>query len=296
MSVITQKEWFTLKEASEITGRSLNSIRLLVHRKKITNTKKITENGREQWMVHRDTLSALSAAEVKDDLKRCESCTMKDGVDPTVCEEICGKTAPEIQDICHENIIPETEKPKVQKQQTQPEDTAHKTSPAFLMQGQTNPTTGIYVASIPLDHYEQKQKEWSLERDRLIQGILLYRYRNEELSNKMKALPAPPEYMKTRVLELEKQVAAETSAKEDALKNIEKTLNEVVNENQKIRSLYESKIDEANEKLKQEEEEKATLTKQMEEREEELLAQISTMNEALTDAKRPWWKKWFGVQ
>ena len=49
-------EWITLKEASKITGKSVNAIRLLVNRRKIDMVKKIEEKGRSYWVVHRESL------------------------------------------------------------------------------------------------------------------------------------------------------------------------------------------------------------------------------------------------
>ncbi len=296
MSETAVREWFSLKEASEITGKSLNAIRLLVHRKKISNVKKIMDNGREQWMVHRETLSALSsAADLKKEDSRCANCTMKEGEDLSVCHEICGKE-PEIDgDICLDSAA----KQETVKQAARAN--AESKSPAFVMEGHNNPVSGVFVASIPLDHYEQKQKEWSQERDRLIQGILLYRYRCEDLTNKMKALPAPPEYIQTRVLDLEKQLRTESTAKEEALSNIGRHLEEVRSENQKMREVYEAQLgetkrsmDDMRQRLHKEEEEKTAAEKRLEDREEELLALIAEKEEALTAARKPWWKKMMG--
>lgn len=279
MSSVQIRQWFSLKEASEITGRSLNAIRLLVHRKKISNLKKTTENGREQWMIHRDALSELSCASDVKDFDRCQTCTMRDGGDLSICQEICGKDNSSVtdpNDIC------------------QAESTEKASGPAFIMQGKHDLEKDIYVASIPLEHYEKKQAEWSSERDRLIQGILLYRYRYEELENKVKALPAPPEYMQTRVTDLETRLLKESEEKQSAIKDISSQINEIVSESQKMRGVYESQIEEMRNRLKEEEEEKRLITKKFEEREEELAVAISEKELELIQAKKPWWKKIMG--
>ena len=268
--------WFSLKEASEITGKSLNAIRLLVHRKKISKLKKTTENGREQWMVHRDTLAELSCATDIKDFERCQTCTMKEGTDPSICQEICGKepsSTIETIDVC----------------QTENDEK----NTAFVMQGRHD-EKNIYIASIPLEHYEKKQTEWSMERDRLIQGILLYRYRYEELENKMKALPAPPEYIQTKVTDLESRLSKEEEEKKFTIKNFSSQIEEIISENQKTRNIYESQIEDMRNRLKKEEEEKKLLEKKIEDKEEKLATVIAENEFKLQEAKKPWWKKIMG--
>lgn len=61
--------------------------------------------------------------------------------------------------------------------------------------------------SIPLSHYEKKRDEWQEERDRLQAGLLMYRYKFEELDRQMKMLPAPVEIIPAKLSELEAQAA-----------------------------------------------------------------------------------------
>lgn len=272
----TVKKWFTLKEASEITGRSLNSIRLLVHRKKISNIKKIKENGRSQWMIHRDELGALSSATApsqSDD--KCQRCTFISGEDPTICLEICGIDNPG-GDICLTEEENEASEELILKSEMPPAN--------FVMEGHfSDDGKGVYVASIPLDYYEKKQKEWEQERDRLLQGIILYKLRFEELEGKLKALPAPPEMLNGRITELEEQLTRENAARD-------RVFEELVKETGESRSAYEKQlqqqtavIEELRAKNEKDEEEKEHLWEMLNEREKELW-----------QIKKPWWQKWFG--
>ena len=66
-----QKEWLTIKEVSNITGKSTDSLRMLLHRKKLTNVKKANNgnNGtkRSQWLIHKDNISLLHNSYVTGD-------------------------------------------------------------------------------------------------------------------------------------------------------------------------------------------------------------------------------------
>lgn len=224
------KEWFTLKEVSEITGRSLNSVRLLVHRKKITNVKKVVENGREQWVVNRDELSNLSAAKepVKEDLERFET--------------------------TDETALDEEMEPKLESEEP--------VTTTYVMKRDKDPISEVYVASIPLDFYDNKLKEWSAERDRLIQNVIAWKVQYEQLASRMKALPAPPEYVSKKIADLENKLNEEQK-KEDGFKKIEARLSELSHENG-VGEL-KSKLDKEIEDKKRLEEENASINKEKKE-------------------------------
>lgn len=139
-----EREWLTLKEASELTGKSLNSLRLLVHRKKVDRVRKITDNGRNYWLIHRDSVGTLGNRISADE------------------------AAPEI------DISSFDEK---DFSDAYPEEMACR------------------FAAVPLEHYEQQRKDWLEERDGLMQGIMMYRFKFEELEKQIKLLPAPPQVM-----------------------------------------------------------------------------------------------------
>jgi predicted RNase H-like nuclease (RuvC/YqgF family) len=158
-------EWVTLKEASKTTGKSLNAIRMLVHRKKISSDriKKVTDNGRNYWMVHRDALNLIYNSSMSSDI--CNSDILQP-VTPVICQD-------NMSDICQD--------------------------------------------SIPIYYHDQKLKEWQQERDSLMQGLMMYRYKFEELDRQMRLLPAPVENIPAKLSELESK-AAELAEKDQVLR------------------------------------------------------------------------------
>ena len=48
--------WLSLKEASDMTGKSVNALRILVNRKRFDMVKKAEGNGGAHWLIHRDSL------------------------------------------------------------------------------------------------------------------------------------------------------------------------------------------------------------------------------------------------
>ncbi len=138
----------------------------------------------------------------------------------------------------------------------------------------TGGLSGDRVIVIPVEYYEQQQKE----RDNLMQGLLMYRYKFEEVDRQLKILPAPPEYVKAKIDELEKNLQEEARAK--SLLAIEKA--ETEEEREQLRKDYEDFLSQLRAKLSEEERIK-----------EELKAELE---KAMADLKRPWWKKMFGIK
>lgn len=139
-------------------------------------------------------------------------------------------------------------------------------------------TSDICHDSIPIYYHDQKLKEWQQERDNLMQGLMMYRYKFEELDRQVKMLPAPPEYVKSKIDELEKHLQEEARARSIVV--IEKTKTE--EEKEQLRNDYEDFLSQLRTKLSEEERVK-----------EELKAELE---KAMTDLKRPWWKKLFGIK
>jgi hypothetical protein len=52
-------QWLTLKEASVITGKSINALTLLINRKKIDRVRKVKGKGGGKWLIHKDSLHLL---------------------------------------------------------------------------------------------------------------------------------------------------------------------------------------------------------------------------------------------
>jgi hypothetical protein len=119
--------------------------------------------------------------------------------------------------------------------------------------------------SIPLKHYEEQRKLWLSERDQLKSGLMMYRYKFEEIEQKMRLLPAPPE-----------MVARELEEKAAALAQAEK----IVEEAKETQKHYIAAVEQLRAKLQEEEYAREAYRLQWEAAQAEL--------------KRPWWKKIFG--
>lgn len=154
--VIKDDEWMTLKEASVASGRTINSLRLLISRKKIDKVKKMHDNGPGYWLIHREAMSQISMSDMGD----------KD---------------------THHVIMSDTHQPIM--------------------------SAPCQVISMPVEYYTQQQKE----RDELVQGLMMYRYKFEELDRQMRLLPAPVENIPAKLSELETK-AAELAEKDQVLR------------------------------------------------------------------------------
>ena len=140
-------EWITLKAASKLTGRSINSLRILISRKKIDMVKKMRDNGPGYWVIHKEALGAISRSDMVDEISRQSSISSP-----------------------HQTII--------------------------------SPTS--QVISMPIEYYERQQKE----HDNIVQGMMMYRFKFEELEKQVRLLPAPVEAVTTRLQEQERTIEA----------------------------------------------------------------------------------------
>jgi hypothetical protein len=163
--------------------------------------------------------------------------------------------------------------------------------PDFMESPELNHTPAMsqlnHVMTLAFDHIERQRKEWEGERDKLMQGLLMYRVKFEELDKQVKQLPAPPEYVRTRMEDLERHldevkkekntVATELGEKVTLLAR-EKEATVVALESSK--SGYEDALSELRAKL----EEEARMK-------EELRRELEIARDELTVMKQPWWKK-----
>jgi hypothetical protein len=143
--------WLSIKEASSISGRSVNSLNLLVNRHRIDKVKMIEG----KWHIHRDSLVSL--------------CQVTSATRSDIPGSMSGST-------CSDIVTP----------------------------------------SVPLEHYEKKRTEWDNERDKLQAGLMMYRWKYEELEQKIRLLPAPVEVVSSKLTELEEALQEERSTKEEA--------------------------------------------------------------------------------
>lgn len=145
-----QDIWLSLRQASDMTGKSINALRILVNRRRFDMVKREERNGRTYWLIHRDSL-------VK------------------TCGNDMGGTYPRQEHV-----------------------------------GQHVADT-CQVNTITFDAYEEKRSEWQKERDELQAGLLMYRYKFEELDRQTRLLPAPLESIPSKLAELETKSAESTA-------------------------------------------------------------------------------------
>ena len=154
--------WLSLRQASDMTGKSINALRILVNRQRFDMVKREERNGRTYWLIHRDSL-------------------MK------TCGNDMGGTYPR-----HEHV------------------------------GQHVADT-CQVNTITLDVYEEKRSEWLKERDELQTGLMMYRYKFEEMERQVRLLPAPVEVVTSKLTEMERKLS-ELDEKELALSYSQETI------------------------------------------------------------------------
>jgi len=93
--------------------------------------------------------------------------------------------------------------------------------------------TDLLKSMIPLEHYEKKRGEWDQERDRLQTGLLMYRYKFEELDRQTRLLPAPLESIPSKLSELEHK-EQELRESRQAIVELEAQLSKAVENEQAI--------------------------------------------------------------
>jgi len=87
------------------------------------------------------------------------------------------------RDAIHDAGLPEQDVTTVTHVNDEPEN-----SPA---------SKGEHVITLPVEYYERQQKE----RDELVQGLMMYRYKFEELDRQVRLLPAPVETIPVKLAE-----------------------------------------------------------------------------------------------
>ena len=156
--------------------------------------------------------------------------------------------------------------------------------------------------TIPLEYYEQQQKE----HDQLMQGMLMYRWKFEELDRKLKLLPAPVEVIsnefeklridletKEKIILNKEQTLQSTQNQiteiKDKLQNLELERNELENTLQKAQNAQKKTSEERNDLLGQIDQIKATelelqkMKQHLETNLEELQLQLEISKEEIND-------------
>jgi hypothetical protein len=116
---------------------------------------------------------------------------------------------------------------------------------------------GEQVNTVTIEYYDRQRKAWDDQRSRLEQGIMMYRFKYEEMCKQIKLLPAPPEMIQEEI------------SYRDTL--LEKAKNVILQERARIR--------------KQEEDLAAMKIRLQEEEQENAMLRL--------EAHKPWWKKLF---
>jgi hypothetical protein len=122
-----------------------------------------------------------------------------------------------------------------------------------------------------IEYYDKKRENWDNERDKLVQGMMMYRYKFEELDKQVKALPAPPELLTSKIQTLEEE-------KVQALAQAQ----EIIDQAKEEQKRYAEAMSQLKAKLLEEEYAKEAFRLQWE--------------QAMEEAKRPWWKKIMGMK
>lgn len=260
------EEWLTLQEASEITGKSIISLRMLIKRKRIEMAKKIVQNGRDTWVIHNDALEKYKRSdptEHKDDENTEKKVSNEIIEEMTICQEntinltdlseyeikerisfegLFGfelkSDEPESQDalpeeICSEitycSLSPENEQAaqsiNVDPEQVQiimPDSPDPANFSKMFQYDQLYQSGEEKVITMPVEYFEEQLKS----HDHLLQGMMMYRHKFEELDRQLKSLSAPPIDVKTRIEELEKELIESTREKNEALARLRQKLEE----------------------------------------------------------------------
>jgi hypothetical protein len=142
-------------------------------------------------------------------------------------------------------------------------------------------TQGDIVNLVSLDRYEAMRRDLEIERDRALQGLMMYRYKFEELDQKMKLLPAPADVV---AAELERKDAKVRELEEDQKRKVAAIIKaqQILRKAQTTYEQYEASMAQLKARLQEEEQAKEALRAQWEHAQAEL--------------KKPWWQKLFAMK
>jgi len=262
MTEHNNKEWLTLKEASEIMGKTTGALRLAIHRKEFVRIKKNIEKGHEIWLIHKDEI-VKDIAHVRTDMCDAQN-------ESTVCAQ------------------------------------------------------GALVGLIPLEHYDKARDEWSTQRAHLEQGIMMYRFKFEELDRKLKLLPAPVETViyemeeKKKVLEdtqekiktleigkakVENSLEIERETREKVTKERDNLMLQV-NEEKLVKNTLKVEKQVLEDRLTEEKKVRADIEAELRKEKEKLAMELQREQELrikaeknlMEEQNRPWWKKILGLK
>jgi hypothetical protein len=262
MAIDVDREWLTLQEAAQVTGKKPSALRAAILRKKLERVKKETGATGDYWLIHRDECGRLESPPGED-----RSGAIRDG---------------EEADLAGDPL----------------------------------------VNLVTIEYYDQQREKWDDERSKLEQGLMMYRYKFEELDRQVKLLPAPVSAVRDELTrqvrrieeaksvikaqrDVRKQLADQLEEKSSLLREKEETLKaevscrealasslgekegalmeagRIIEETKKAQALLEQNLAELRAKLEEEERAKEELR--------------IAWEQALAARKRPWWKKVMGL-
>jgi len=167
--------------------------------------------------------------------------------------------------------------------------------PAIEVDRSESPIGGDRVNLVTVEYYDQQREKWDRERSQLEQGVMMYRYKFEELDRKVKLLPAPVEVVSDdlkRKQALIEKVKMMILAEKETRKKVESLLNE------KEESLHAEV--EHREKLlatlMEREQAFAVLNQKLAEEEKAKESLRAEWEKTVSELRRPWWKKIFRVK
>jgi hypothetical protein len=245
VTIEVDREWLTLQEAARLTGKSSSALRGAIQRRKLEKIRKETGAIGEYSLIHRDELSKLKS-------NRTPSCEPGSRPDQDRGPRERAESSGESQDAIIEDVEYEFEEDPVPQN-----------------------GSGTWVNMVTLEYYDSQRDKWERERSNLEQGIMMYRFKYEELERRLKVLPAPPELVSYRVGELEQKLEDEKKGREDVVKGLQSTLE--AREREKLEALRE-----LSRKLQEEEKKKEEIVSSLQttieekEREQETLRALQT--------------------
>jgi hypothetical protein len=251
IDVDRDQEWVTLQEAAKATGKKASALRGAIFRKKITKAKKETGATGDYWLVHREELDRLKSDRTGafDWAERGRSNGPNEDDRTGAIEgdrneqtpNRIGSNGGDRGRLTEPNGDDRTEAIEGVRNEQTPNRMGSNggvrgRSGAFEDDYETEVPGIAHVNLVTIEYYDQQREKWERERSQLEQGMMMYRYKFEEMDRQIKALPAPPEYVKAKIDELEQSLKEEAEGKEQALKELREKLDEEERLKEEIRS------------------------------------------------------------
>jgi len=236
MAIDVDQEWVTLQEAAKVTGKNTSALRGAILRKKITKAKKEAGAIGDYWLIHKEELERLKG----DRTRAIDRNGHANGGDRTGAIDRDERTNGGDRTGAINRVERSIEGERTGAIDRDERATGSDRTGAIdkdecinggdrtgAIEDEYETTPGIaHVNLVTIEYYDQQRERWERERTQLEQGVMMYRYKFEEMDRQIKALPAPPEYVKAKIEELEQSLQEEARAKEQALQELKEKLEE----------------------------------------------------------------------